>query len=207
MQHAATRLSEHDGVPDALEIVEYAHQKTNACGSSTACVAVMRPNGCLQVANLGDSGLRVFRGTQCIFATKIQEHEFNMPFQLADPDILKDTDWPSDADVYDIDIQPGDVVVMGSDGLFDNVWNDDLAKIVSTSLAVNGTNKRDVSDAEALARRIAEIAHSNAENSDVRTPWAVEVATKGQRSFFDRLFPRGGKMDDCTVIVGIIQEV
>ncbi len=33
-------------------------------------------------------------------------------------------------------LQPGDVLVMGSDGLFDNLWEEDLEEIVHSHMQV-----------------------------------------------------------------------
>ncbi len=40
------------------------------------------------------------------------------------------------AQLYDVELEPGDVVVFGSDGLFDNVWDHDIAAVVMASIAV-----------------------------------------------------------------------
>jgi len=40
------------------------------------------------------------------------------------------------AQLYDVELEPGDVVVFGSDGLFDNVWDHDIAAVVTDSIAV-----------------------------------------------------------------------
>lgn len=63
-----------------------------------SCHANTKP----QVASLGDSGLRVVRGGRVVGATKVQEHAFNMPYQLACPDILHDTDTAADAQGYSV---------------------------------------------------------------------------------------------------------
>ena len=61
---------------------------------------------------------------------QVQQHAFNMPYQLASARLLPEADAPEDADVYELDVEPGDVVVLGTDGLFDNMWDDQLAAIV-----------------------------------------------------------------------------
>ena len=43
---------------------------------------------------------------------------------------------PAAAQLYDVELEPGDVVVFGSDGLFDNVWDHDIAAVVADSIAV-----------------------------------------------------------------------
>eukprot|EP00803_Ostreobium_quekettii_P009370 evm.model.scf_2408.2 EVM.evm.TU.scf_2408.2 scf_2408:14604-21143(+) len=177
MGHAASRVEGNGRVLSAIDVVEFAHQSTKVEGTSTAIVAVMKPEGRLEIANIGDSGARVFRGSQCLFSTKVQEHEFNMPYQLGDPDILEAADTPSDAAVDELPLQPGDVVVMGSDGVFDNLWVEDIGKMVSESLALHG-GRMGQREAQVLANKIVESAHENAGSAETRTPWAVEAASR-----------------------------
>ncbi len=56
----------------------------------------------LSIANLGDSGCRVVRRGSMVLATSVQEHQFNMPYQMAHPDNLPDTDTAEDAQVYQV---------------------------------------------------------------------------------------------------------
>ena len=65
-----------------------------------------------------------------------QVHSFNCPFQLASAELWPQADSADDADVYEVDLQPGDIIVMGSDGLFDNMWDAELEKIVAAHLKV-----------------------------------------------------------------------
>lgn len=39
--------------------------------------------------------------------------------------------------VYDMDLDVGDVIVMATDGLFDNVWDDDITALVLQQLQVS----------------------------------------------------------------------
>lgn len=59
-----------------------------------------------------------------------------MPFQLASPELHADTDYAEDAEVFELDLQAGDVVVMATDGILDNLWDADLAKLVSSHVKV-----------------------------------------------------------------------
>ena len=60
-----------------------------------------------------------------------QQHSFNCPYQLASPTKWPEADKPEDADVYEVELLPGDIVVLGSDGLFDNMWNHELEAVVA----------------------------------------------------------------------------
>ncbi|KAK9823555.1 hypothetical protein WJX72_003722 [[Myrmecia] bisecta] len=184
------------------EALAFAQEATGPLpGSCTACVALLEEGGLMRVANVGDSGFRVVRQGECIYASQVQQHEWNMPFQLASPEILPETDSAQDAEMYELQLQGGDVVVFGTDGLFDNMWDEELAAIVG------GRDKAapmDVHAASAIAGSIARAAHEHSKNTQYRSPWVIEAATKGALSFWERLFPRGGKQDDCTVVVAFV---
>ena len=66
-----------------------------------------------------------------------QQHEFNMPYQLASPELHEDTDYAEDAEVFELDLQVGDVVVMATDGITDNLWDADFEKLVSAHMKVS----------------------------------------------------------------------
>lgn len=105
-----------------------------------------QPSATLSVANLGDSGLRLFsrwssddadgesHSYRLRFATQEQQHEFNFPFQLG----AESTDRVSDAMTTQLEVRNGDIVLLGSDGLFDNVWGDDMLRLVQEFALVRG---------------------------------------------------------------------
>lgn len=51
-------------------------------GSTTVCLLQLDHAGALHACNLGDSGFRVLRNGQVVFASTVQEVTFNMPYQL-----------------------------------------------------------------------------------------------------------------------------
>jgi hypothetical protein len=141
-----------------------------------------------------------------------QEHAWNMPLQLAWPEALPDTDAAADAAVARVQLQRGDVLVLGTDGVFDNMWAEQLVELVAEAEAearagagaAGGPGQAAGLDVGALAQAIAAAAAANAADREFRSPWAVEAARAGQASLLRTLFPRGGKMDDCTVVVALV---
>ena len=73
----------------------------------------------------------------CCAFLQVQQHRFNMPLQLACEELLPGADGPADADVYEIDLEPGDVLVAATDGLFDNMWDRQLEQLVAADLKVH----------------------------------------------------------------------
>eukprot|EP00906_Rhabdomonas_costata_P037401 RCo052654 len=103
-------------------------------GSSTVCMASLEPaTANLRVANLGDSGLMVVRGDRCHFHMEERVYGFNTPFQLAVPHSRMGAicNKPADSAYTELPLQEGDLVVMGSDGLFDNLFPEEIAAIAS----------------------------------------------------------------------------
>ncbi|KAG5461650.1 MAG: hypothetical protein BJ554DRAFT_6121, partial [Olpidium bornovanus] len=116
-------------------------------GSSTACIAILRDDE-LRIANLGDCGVTVIRQGNFVFRTEEQQHtcvavvpmallpqvvtavirtgRFNFPYQLG----TGSRDAPEDAQGFTVKIQKGDVVVMGTDGIFDNLFDEDILEEV-----------------------------------------------------------------------------
>ncbi|KAJ1891826.1 hypothetical protein LPJ66_006698, partial [Kickxella alabastrina] len=99
-------------------------------GSSTACVVVLRGDE-LRVANLGDCGLTVVRQGDMVYRTEEQQHSFNFPYQLGTE---AHSDTPSDAQVFRLKIQKGDIIIVGSDGVFDNLFDEDILDEVNQHL-------------------------------------------------------------------------
>lgn len=97
-------------------------------GSCTACVCcVDGETGELKVANVGDSGVCVLRRGRVIFKSAEQEHAFGYPFQLP-------SDSADSAIDYSVTLFDGDVIVIGSDGVFDNLSELELEGIIRDSV-------------------------------------------------------------------------
>jgi len=111
-------------------------------GGSTACVAVARGDGGLEIANLGDSGWVQLRLNAIHDASEPQTHAFNTPYQLSivPEKVLAQAaafggeqlrDFPKDANVTQHELRHGDVLVFASDGVWDNLSSQEILKIVS----------------------------------------------------------------------------
>ena len=125
-------------------MITYAHAETRVRGSSTACVATVSPRDGLtlvRIVNLGDGGAVVVRGKKVVFTTAAQQHQFNCPFQLGCPRYYPETDSVDDVQRYDVSVSRGDVLIMGSDGLWDNVFLFEVARVCEELLMMEGSAK------------------------------------------------------------------
>lgn len=111
-------------------------------GGSTACVGIVKGDGNLEVANLGDSGFVQLRLNAIHDYSEPQTHAFNTPYQLAiiPKKVLKQAaafggqqlcDMPKDANVTQHKLRHGDVLVFASDGVWDNLSHQDILRVVS----------------------------------------------------------------------------
>jgi hypothetical protein len=75
----------------------------------------------------GDSGFMLVRDGQVVFKSSVLQHFFDCPLQFgACPDFSESTDSAEDAAVFELAVQPGDILVAGSDGLWDNCYDTEL---------------------------------------------------------------------------------
>ncbi|XP_044964907.1 probable protein phosphatase 2C BIPP2C1 [Hordeum vulgare subsp. vulgare] len=110
------------------EVLAMAVVEARSPGSSTGLVAHF-DGQVLHVSNIGDLGLLVIRNGQVYAQTKAMTYGFNFPLQIensVDPSRLVQN--------YAIDLQEGATIVTTSDGLLDNVYDHEVASIVSKSL-------------------------------------------------------------------------
>ena len=98
----------------------------NLIGSSTACILVFNQlNSSMYAANLGDSGFVVVRNNEIVHRSVEQQHYFNCPFQLAilpgEQENLLMQDKPESANLSEFKLKEGDLIVLATDGLWDNL--------------------------------------------------------------------------------------
>nr|XP_010321769.1 probable protein phosphatase 2C 1 isoform X2 [Solanum lycopersicum] len=114
---------------DPRILIKGAHAATSSIGSATVIVSVFE-NGILKIASVGDCGLRVIRKGQMIFSTFPLEHYFDCPYQLSSEAVSQTY---LDAIVSTVNLQVGDTIIMGSDGLFDNIFDQEIVSVVTTN--------------------------------------------------------------------------
>lgn len=125
------------------------------------------------------------------FRSPQQEHEFGCPFQLGH---LPEADLPSSAMRTELPLRHGDLIVLGSDGLWDNVSDEGI-------LSVAAESESSGEPAAAMARRLAAAAFEGSVDRKRGTPYSA-AATEA----FGMVYS-GGKKDDITVLVARVHEV
>lgn len=101
-------------------------------GSCTSAMAVLdKQTGQLTIHTLGDSTVMVVRNGAVQFRTVEMQHEFNMPFQMGVANGENAHEHPRDGRESVVQLQQGDIVVVGSDGFFDNLFEKDILGIIA----------------------------------------------------------------------------
>jgi protein phosphatase PTC7 len=172
---------------------ELQQDKVPLIGSCTACiVALHKEKNTIYTANLGDSGFMVIRDGRVVHRSEEQQHYFNTPFQLSvAPTLLEGvvlSDSPTSAQSTTFTVQEGDIILLGTDGLFDNMKDDMILRHVSQ------LKNNSLEDIQKVANSIADEAHKLAFDPTYVSPFAVSAAANGFQVM-------GGKPDDVTVLV------
>ncbi|KAI1795899.1 protein serine/threonine phosphatase 2C [Ganoderma leucocontextum] len=208
-----------------LECLESAYggvlrERIVLAGSSTACILTLNAStGMLRAANLGDSGFLIIRGSQVIYQQRAQTHFFNCPKQLSKlPTAQKRfsravVDHPSDAELCELKLRHGDLIIVYTDGLSDNVFPSEMVAICSLVARQFQFNRRTLTpsgeteiegsaedqEVQAMAERIVDYARICMANTKRVSPFERAAAREG-------MYFRGGVSAIVTVIVTMVQE-
>eukprot|EP00890_Picochlorum_soloecismus_P004136 jgi/Picsp_1/4723/NSC_02092-R1_protein len=190
--------------PSAKEILQQAFDGTKVAGSCTIAIAKYQDEK-VEIISLGDCEAAHLRDGKVVMKTDIQEHAWNQPYQISDPDFNM-ADLPEDALIFEIGIIPGDIIIMGSDGFWDNVWDSELEEAIAASNSMRHTYDGPAGwemEASNLASRLVELAEEHSLNESYASPFADEKQRAQYPAFLQPLLSPGvgGKQDDITVVV------
>lgn len=175
-------------IKNLKDLVVVSAGQVKVLGSSTLVVAALDPQGTLRTANIGDSGYLIVRPTgedkfELIFESKEQTHGFNFPFQIG-----SSGDSPASAELNSHELEKGDIVVLGTDGVFDNIDKKEVKAIIEEQVAGGELNPIKI------ANKIGEKAFKASLDQNHMSPFAKAAKRYGYRFI-------GGKSDDITIIV------
>lgn len=170
-------------------------QRARVVGTCTASIVAInhRDNALyLDGLNVGDSGFMLVKSVntsekrelKISLRTKEQQHGFNMPYQLG----ADSSDHPSQGDRYTAQLEKGDILVMGTDGLWDNTYDDEILQIVGDNYDASP---------QQIAQKIAQTTFAFSADETRFSPFAKNA----QRYYRNPQAFNGGKEDDITVLV------
>ncbi|XP_051196891.1 putative protein phosphatase 2C 23 [Lolium perenne] len=175
-------------------LLERAYDETVASAASGASTAVILSlaGATLKWAYIGDSAFAVLRGGKIVHRSRAQQSHFNCPFQIS---AGGKGDSVAKADVGEMPVRDGDVVVAGTDGLFDNVFDAELARVVRMGTAQGYLPKN-------MADVVAGIAYEMSRSRTKVSPFSTEYQKQATGVGF-----HGGKPDDITVVVAFVRDL
>jgi len=155
-------------------------------------------------------------GFRCLARTREQQHAFNCPYQLSllpkpeDFDALmkqgkeklvraierrpnSKVDGPGDADLFDLNVQEGDLLVMGTDGVFDNLYVEEVCELAGAAVGPLEADESHITEAAQIAQALAKAAFHRSLDRGARSPFGDHAKQAG-------LYHSGGKMDDITCV-------
>ncbi|CAD7953288.1 unnamed protein product [Amoebophrya sp. A25] len=160
-------------------------------GSATCCLVTLEKDNSLIVSNLGDSGALIYRPSEnrIIFKSEEQCHDFNFPKQLG----TNSDDMPEHCDVHSVKVELGDIILVATDGVFDNLFDEDIVqKISNSNLTIDERNTELVKSAFILSL-----------DPHYKSPFAVREREHAIQTKQDGTRPpyNGGKPDDISAVL------
>ncbi|KAH9934743.1 protein serine/threonine phosphatase 2C [Fomitopsis serialis] len=157
-------------------------ERSIKAGSSTACLLTLNAaSGVLRAANLGDSGFSIFRSSNLIHQQRSQQHFFNCPKQLSKlpqgiPGFSRAVvDSPREADILETKLRDGDIVIVYTDGLADNVFPAEMSTICTLVSRQFSDDKL----VQTIAERLVEYATACMKKKNRASPFERAAAREG----------------------------
>mmetsp|Transcript_54297 Transcript_54297/g.126428 ORF Transcript_54297/g.126428 Transcript_54297/m.126428 type:complete len:394 (+) Transcript_54297:41-1222(+) len=205
-----------------IPLMKEAYRATESMGSTTIALAVLdnstRIHGKLHpmvaVLSIGDCEVLVLRQDHStgelgvVFHTEMQriDGHAQCPLQLCRIDDRVDPDFDDripyeiierGSAVHCVSVYEGDIVVIGSDGVFDNLFLDEVVSTCSSMIPPKSYGKNFEPTDPALlgqvARRVVELCHAK-----------TQAGPGGH--YADTPIGKGGKRDDTSCVVGEVVE-
>mmetsp|Transcript_20159 Transcript_20159/g.36506 ORF Transcript_20159/g.36506 Transcript_20159/m.36506 type:complete len:401 (-) Transcript_20159:126-1328(-) len=207
-----------DSYRGPISLLKEAYEATESLGSTTILLGILdnstRIHGKLHpmvaVLTIGDCEMLIMRRSggrhaplQAVFHTEMQRIDGHVqtPLQLARVDERVDPEFDEDialeviergSAVHCVSAYEGDIIVLGSDGVFDNLFLDEVVDLCNAALPPTGGSfvATPPQRLQRLAERIVEESHRKSSGG----------------GHMDTPIGRGGKMDDTSVVVGEVVE-
>ncbi|KAL1970443.1 hypothetical protein VTN77DRAFT_4087 [Rasamsonia byssochlamydoides] len=206
--------------PDVVTFLQRAYEETVKAtkqwlGTTTSVTALLhyhiQEDGArplLYVTNVGDCQVLVIRPSEkkVLFKTREQWHWFDCPLQMG----TNSNDQPrNDAVLSKVELEENDVVVAVSDGVIDNLWEQEVLNVVLESIQKWEAGEGGEADGERIAgagggmvfaaRQLLNAALTIAQDPFAESPYMEKAIDEG-------LTVEGGKMDDISVVIGLCKK-
>jgi len=214
-----SRPSPHDQYMGPVAMMRQAYESTESLGSTTILLAIMdnssqihgKLHPMIAVLSIGDCEILILRRVEGgryspVFHTEMQRIDGNAqsPLQLARVDASVDPHFDESiayeviergSAVHCVSAYEGDLVVLGSDGVFDNLFIDEIVMLCNQMIPPTGNRFQPCprSVLGDIARRVVEESHAK-----------TKATSMGR--YPETPIGRGGKVDDTSCVVGQVVE-
>jgi len=202
----STKLSVKEAT--TLAFARMANAGIYKLGSTTFCGAAYDSRtGTLDVANVGDSAAFVVRKGVIVAKTRIGLEGFNAPHQLGfDGNGAPYGSVSIQASTLTLSLEPQDILILASDGILDNLYDDELLQTVHALLPFNSARiMSPMIRKEALVERLQTassalvwLARARSKETLWKSPFGANAASYG-------FMHAGGKHDDVSIIIAIFE--
>lgn len=213
LSHSTLRSHDNDEnfhyelINESLLFLERAPQKAELNRGSCTIASVSINMRTLHMSSflLGDAGFLIIRNSRVIFRSQDMLKSWNSPYQIGIGDGNRDVvDHPMFGSERRFKLQFNDVIVLGSDGLFDNLFDDHILSTVKwftkRKFIAPWTQRTYTQIARKIAKHLTVDAKKVGEEVQrlIWSPFSKEILdTFGAEVY-------GGKNDDTTVVVAIV---
>lgn len=205
-----------------IPLMREAFESTEVLGSTTVLLAVLdnqtqihgKLHPMIAVMSVGDCEIMILRRVksrqsplEMVFHTEMQriDGHAQTPLQVARVDDRVDPEFDEEmtidviergSAVHCVSAYEGDIVVLGSDGVFDNLFRDEILDLVNQQLPPPQSSRFQATPPEALSR-IAQRVVNDCHSKTVR---------RQDGSYSETPIGRGGKKDDTSCVVAEVVE-
>jgi protein phosphatase PTC7 len=220
---SATNSDLYPAIPTPLSILNHCWQSAkdkSIIGSSTACILTLSATNQLQAVNIGDSGFIVLRPMlsnsmsdpalfpmnpgqrqlhyAIIYRSPQQLHWFNCPYQLGIDSAGNSSkfDSPNDSEQLTVTVQENDLILLATDGLFDNITEEEILSIMNGQIPQNNSNSANISmfTIEHMVAKLAQRAQQLSMDKSIDSPFGLLAKD-------NNIMWSGGRKDDITIIL------
>lgn len=182
-------------IKNPKKLLEEVVENNKVPGSATALILTLDDiENQVHISFIGDTYYLIFKPLdenpneiEFVYKNDPMYHSFNFPFQVG-----TDSDNASISKLVSLDIDVGDLVIVTTNALLDNLELEEVIEIVKKTY-------RDKLSPQKIASTLVEKAFEVSRNPNKRTPFERLAQEKGENH-------KGGKKDDLSVVAAFVDE-